>query len=199
MTITAKGDTYQYEDTTALKKDAIGVVAMNGGAAIGNTNPMAVVSASGIAASASFTPVAEAYSAGDTISTAQQFAFTFANGLVVPSGSSIRILTSSIKIEATAVISGETSYTLHLYTVTPPSAQANNAAWTLASADLPSYAGSIALGTPVDLGAALYVKTGGINLDIVLAGTSLFGSLVTVGAFTATAVARQIRLIGVAL
>lgn len=155
---------------------------------------------SGISASASFTPVAEAYSAADTISTAQQFIFTHTrNGLVVPAGSMIRILTSSIKIDATAVISGETSYTLHLYTVTPPSAQANNAAWTLASADLPSYAGSIALGTPVDLGAALYVKTGGINLDIALAGSSLFGSLVTVGAFTAAAVARQIRLHGIVL
>lgn len=155
---------------------------------------------SGISASASFTPVAEAYSAADTISTAQEFLFTHTrNGLVVPAGSMIRILTSSIKIDATAVISGETSYTLHLYTVTPPSAQANNAAWTLASADLPYYAGSIALGTPVDLGAALYVKTGGINLDIALAGTSLFGSLVTVGGFTATAVARQIRLHGIVL
>lgn len=153
----------------------------------------------GISATASFTPAAAAYSAADQISTAKEFAFTFHNGLAVPSGSSIRILTSSIKIDATAVISGETSYTLHLYTVTPPSAQADNDAWTLASADLPSYAGSIALGTPVDLGAALYVKTGGINLDIALAGTSLFGSLVTVGAFTAAAVARQIRLHGIVL
>ena len=154
---------------------------------------------SGITADASWTPVAEAYSAADTISTAQPLKFSYANGIYAPLGSSIRILTSSIKIDATAVISGETSYTLHLYTVTPPSAQANNAAWTLASADLPYYAGSIALGTPVDLGAALYVKTGGINLDIKMVSDTLYGSLVTVGAFTAAAVARQIRLHGIVL
>lgn len=157
------------------------------------------VSAGGVLGSASWLPVAEAYSAADTISTAQPIQFAFANGVYAPAGSTIRILTASLKIDATAVISGETSYTLHLYTVTPPSAQANNAAWTLASADLPSYAGSIALGTPVDLGAALYVKTGGINLDVKLASDTLWGVLVTVGAFTATAVARQVRLHGIVL
>lgn len=154
---------------------------------------------SGISGSASWLPVAEAYSAADTISTAQPILFAYSNGVVIPARTKIRILTSTIKIDATAVISGETSYTLHLYTVTPPSAQANNAAWTLASADLPSYAGSIALGTPVDLGAALYVKTGGINLDIDLATDTLWGSLVTVGAFTAAAVARQVTLTGIVL
>lgn len=154
---------------------------------------------SGINATASFTPAAAAYTAADMISVAKEFAFTQANGNAVPPGSLIRILTSSIKIDATAVISGETSYTLHLYTATPPSAQADNDAWTLASADLPYYVGSIALGTVVDLGAALYVKTGGINLDITLLSSSLFGVLVTVGGFTAAAVARQIRLHGIVL
>lgn len=164
----------------------------------GPTFPMPLAGA-GVVAIASFTPVAEAYSAGDTISVAQEFEFTLANGLAVPAGTRIRILTSEIKIDATAIISGETSYTLHGYSVTPPSAKANNAAWALESADLPSYRGSLALGAPVDLGAACYVKTGGHNLDVDLAGDSLFGYLVTVGAFTAAAVARQIKLIGIVL
>jgi hypothetical protein len=153
----------------------------------------------GVVASASWTPVAEAYSAADTVSTAQALSWTFSHsGIAVPAGSTIRILTTALKIDATAVISGETSYTLHLYSRTPPSAQANNAVWSLASADLPYYLGSLALGTVVDLGAAVYVKTGSHDLDIGLESnvTSIYGSLVTVGAATLAAVARQITIRG---
>jgi hypothetical protein len=153
----------------------------------------------GVKATASWTPVAEAYSAGDTISTAQALAWTFTHsGIAVPAGSTLRILTSELKIDATAVIASETSYTLHLYSRTPPSAQANNAAWSLASADLPYYLGSLALGTVADLGAAVYVKTGGHNLDIALESghTFIFGGLVGVGAVTLAAVARQVTLRG---
>lgn len=183
MAITAVGDTVVYKTKNDVSKTA----------------DMVVIGGSGIAASASFTPVAEAYGAGDLISTAQEFAFTFANGVAIPAGSLIRILSAVIKIDATAVISGETSYTLQTYGITPPSAQANNAAWTLASGDLTAYKGAISLGTPVDLGAALYVKTTGIDTEFKLTGASLYGQLVTAGAFTAAAVARQISLYGVVL
>lgn len=159
------------------------------------------ISGAGIAAAASFTPAAAAYSAADIVGTTpvQEFAFTYANGLAIPSASLIRILTAIIKIDVTAVQSGETSYTLQCYSVTPPSAQADNAAWTLASADLSAYRGSLNLGTPADLGAALYVKTQYVDTDIKLTGASLFAELVTVGGFTATAVARQVLLYGVVL
>lgn len=153
----------------------------------------------GVVASASFLPSAAAYSAGDIIAAAQEFAFAFPDGDTVPPGSIIRVLSASLKIDQTGIISGETSYTLHLYSVTPPSAQADNDAWTLASADLASYRGSISLGTPADLGAACFVKTGGLSDDVRLAGASLFGRLVTVGGFTATAVARQVVLQGIVL
>jgi hypothetical protein len=153
----------------------------------------------GFSASASFTPAAAAYSAGDLMSVAQQFTFTDANGDAIPVGSLIRILTAVTKIDVASVPSGQTSYNLHLYNVTPPSAQADNAAWTLASGDLASYLGSIALGTPVNLGAALYVKSGYIDYDMRLIGSSIYGVLVTAGAHTAAAVARQIRLHGVVL
>jgi hypothetical protein len=153
----------------------------------------------GVKATASWTPVAEAYSAGDTVSVAQALSWTFTHsGVAVPAGSTLRILTSELKIDATAVIASETSYTLHLYSRTPPSAQANNAAFSLASADLPYYLGSLALGTVADLGAAVYVKTGGHDLDIALESnlTSIYGVLVTVGAPTLAAVARQVTLRG---
>lgn len=156
----------------------------------------------GVYATASFTPAAAAYSANDIMDTAKAFNFTNRSGIQVPPGALIRILTAVMRIDQAAVISGETSYSLALYSVTPPSAQADNAAWTLASADLASYRGTLSLGTPVDLGAACYVKTQfSDQQDILLASgaVGLYGELITAGGFTATAVARQVSLYGIVL
>lgn len=154
----------------------------------------------GIVASASFTPAAAAYGAGDLISVAQVFTFAYLDGRPIQPGALIRVLTTVMKIDQTAVQAGETSYTLPMYSVTPPSAQADNAAWTLASADLAAFRGTLALGTPVDLGAACYVKTQlSDSQDINLTAATLYGELVTTAAFTATAVARQVLLYGIVL
>lgn len=169
------------------------------GSAVDETNPLSVRGINGIYASASFTPAASAYGAGDIQDVAKELAFTFYDGSPIPSGSLIRILTAIMKIDVTSVPSGQTSYTLQTYGVTPPSAQADNDAWTLASGDLTAYKGAISLGTPVDLGSACYVKSQYIDFDIRLTGTSLFGELVTAGAHTAAAVARQVSLYGIIL
>jgi hypothetical protein len=153
----------------------------------------------GISATANFMPAAAAYTANDIMSVAQEFVFTYADGSAIPSGSLIRILTAVMKIDQTSMQASEGAYALQCYTVTPPSAQADNAAWTLASADLPSYAGVIGLGTPLDLGAACHVKSSNIDQDIKLSGTSLFCELQTLATFTATAVARQVFLRAVLL
>lgn len=128
-----------------------------------------------------------AYAANDVLgaATGSTAALTFAN--VAPSGGGHVLLTGlSILIESTGVISGETSYTLHLYTVTPPSALGDNAAWDLPSGDRASYIGGFSIGTPVDLGSTLYVRTDQINAQIYAASSSIFGYLVTVGAYTPT-------------
>jgi hypothetical protein len=161
--------------------------------------PSNIGTASGVSAAANFMPAAAAYSAGDVMDTAKQFLFTDKDGVAVPANSLLRLLTAVMKIDETAVPSGQTSYALQLYNVTPPSAQADNDAWTLASVDLPGYVGSIQLGTPADLGEVLYVKLQYIDFDIRLVGSSLYGRLVTNGAFTSAAVARQVRLHGVPL
>jgi hypothetical protein len=178
--------------------DAVALVD-SAGNPIGAGDGTLSVAATGITASASFTPAAAAYGAGDIMSVAQPFAFTYANGSAIPAGSLIRILTAIVKIDQTALQASEAAYTLQCYSVTPPSAQADNAAWTLASADLPSYRGAIGLGTPVDLGAACYIKTPNVDLDIKLSTASLFAELQTVAGFTATAVARQVLLYGIVL
>lgn len=161
--------------------------------------PKRIVLPSGLTASASIIPVAEAYGAGDQMATAVEFAFVDRDGVAVPTGSIIRILSAKTKIEVASVPAGQTSYMLHLFTVTPPDPQANNAVWALAATQLASYVGAINLGAPVDLGASLFVNAQYVDFDVSLTGTSLWGVLVTVGAHTATAVARQIRLLAVVL
>lgn len=153
----------------------------------------------GVRASANFTPTASAYGAGDLIDVAKEMVFTDKNGLLLPPGSMIRILSTVMKIDVSAVPSGQTSYTGRLYSETPPSAQADNAAWTLASADLSVYRGPIALGTPVDEGACSYIKSQYIDTDVKLTGSSLWMQLITDGAHTPAAVARQVTLYGILL
>ena len=167
-------------------------VAGGGAAPAGTSTDPSYVAPIGCVASASFTPAAAAYGAGDIMDVAKEFAFTYANGLAIPTGSLIRILDVITKIDISALQASEGAYALQCYGVTPPSAQADQDAWTLASADLPSYSGSISLGTPVDLGAALYIKQSNIDVDIKLTTSSLWGRLVTTPGFTATAVARQV-------
>lgn len=164
-----------------------------------DANGSALSSASGIVASASFTPAAASYGAGDIMDVAKEMAWADHNGIAVPSGSLIRVLSTVVKINTTAVPSGQTSYTGRLYSATPPSAQADNDAWTLVSGDLTVYRGPISLGTPVDEGSCLYIKSQYVDTDIKLAGSSLWMELVTDGAHTATAVARQVLLYGVVL
>lgn len=122
-----------------------------------------------------------AYTAGDVFGAAVA-AITIALGAV--SGSSVMITSTRFQRDVSAVASGETSYTLHLYSVTPPSAPADNAAWDLPSGDRASYLGFIDLGTPVDLGSTIYVQQTDVNRVVRLAGTDLFGLIVTNGAYT---------------
>lgn len=101
-----------------------------------------------------------------------------------PSGGNVIITSGELEIDVAAVPTGMTSFRLYLYSVTPPSALADNAAWDLPAGDRASFLGYVDLGTPVDLGSTLYVRTDGINAHFKLAGTSLFGYLVTNGGFT---------------
>jgi len=166
---------------------------------LGNFKVAVNESGLGFSSTQTFTPAAAAYGAADIMDVCKAFTFANAVSAAMPTGSLFRILTATIKIDVTSVPSGQTSYTLHLYSVTQPSAQADNDAWTLASGDLASYLGSISLGTPADKGAALHNKQQYVDYDVRFAGTTIFGVLVTDGAHTAAAVARSVSLHGVVL
>ena len=152
----------------------------------------------GFNSTATFTPAAAAYSANDVMSTAKEFQNI---GPIV--GGYIVITSASLLISETALQASEATYRLHLYNVTPPSAHADNDAWDLPSGDRASYLGFIELGTPVDLGSSLYVESNIINKQIKVPGAagggSIWGELVTIAGFTATATARKVTLNSVSL
>lgn len=127
------------------------------------------------------------YIANDVVgaATGSTAALTFA-GMSTAAGQ-IMITSSQLEIDLSAVTSGMTSFRLYLYNVTPPSAYGDNAAWDLPSGDRASFLGYVDLGTPVDLGSTLYVEVNGINKQLTLASTSLFGYLVTNGAYAGAA------------
>lgn len=154
--------------------------------ASGNLSPIGPLR--GRSASASFTPTAAAYSAGDLMGVAAEFA------LDAPAGATIRIISTGLLVAHTALVASEAGYSLYLYSVTPPSALADNAAWDLPSGDRASWLGTLALGTPVDLGSSLWVEVNNINKQVKLTGTSLFGYLATAAGITPTAAARTVTI-----
>lgn len=100
-------------------------------------------------------------------------------------GGHIRITASTLRVNLSAVTSGMTSFTLHLYNASP-TAILDNAAFDLPSGDRSAYLGSIALGTPADLGSTLFIANDAINKHVKLAAnsTSLYALLVTAGGYT---------------
>jgi hypothetical protein len=124
-----------------------------------------------------------AYAAGDVVGGA--ITFTSAG----PSGGHLLITDADLRIDVSAVPSGMTTFRLHLYDVTPPSAIADNAAWDLPSGDRASYLGYVDLTAPTDQGSTLYTQATAVNRKVKLASasTSLFGYLVTTAGYTPAA------------
>lgn len=139
----------------------------------------------------------DAYTAGDVVG---PLAAAISFPSLGPAAGRIMITSVSLEIDENAIPSGMTSFRLHLYNVTPPSALADNAAWDLPAGDRASYVGFIDLGTPADLGATLFVQTEKVNKQLLLAGTGLFGYLQTIGSYTpASATVHKVTLNAVVL
>lgn len=162
-----------------------------GGAAavdISSTNPLPVIQIGGYTSAVSLTRTADTnvYAANDIIgaATGSTAAIEFTN--VGSSGANIFVSGVELMIESSGLIGGETSYRLHLYSVTPPSALGDNAAFDLPSGDRSAYLGYVDITTPVDLGSTLYASVDNLNKMVKLSGTSLFGYLTTIGGYTPT-------------
>jgi hypothetical protein len=118
-------------------------------------------------------------------------ALTIAN--VGPTAGYILINSIRILLNITAVPSGMGNMILFLYDATPPSAVADNGAFTVASGDRSNLLtpNGISLGTPV-LGVGggtvvLQANNLGLQFKLASAQTSLWAYLVTTGAFTPAA------------
>lgn len=122
-----------------------------------------------------------AYNAGDVVGGA----ITFAG--IAPFGGDILVTSTALRININAIPSGMTSFRLHLYDVTPPSATADNAAWDLPAGDRASYLGYVDLGSPADVGATLFVQTDQVNKQFRARTADLYGYLVTNGGYTPAA------------
>ena len=124
-----------------------------------------------------------AYTANDVVGGA--ITFTSAG----PSGGHLLITTADLRIDVNAIPSGMTTFRLYLYDVTPPSALTDNDAWDLPSGDRASYLGYIDLGSPADLGSTCVAQATqpGLQVKLASASTTLYGYLVTAGAFTPAA------------
>lgn len=127
------------------------------------------------------------YLANDVIgaSTGASAAVEFA--ALAKAGSEFMITGLDFRVHAAALIGGEGAYRLHLYSVTPPSALGDNAAWDVPSGDRASFLGSLDITTPVDEGSTLAIKMREINAQVRMVGTGIFAYLTTTGPHTPTA------------
>lgn len=121
-----------------------------------------------------------AYTANDVVG-ATAAALTFPT--MGSSGGRVQLVWAQLEIDVAAVPAGMTNFLLHFYSVTPPSALADNAPFDIPAGDRASYLGAIDLGTPVDRGSTLTIE-GAQSKYLKLASGSLFAYLVTVGGFT---------------
>jgi hypothetical protein len=129
----------------------------------------------------------DAYTAGDAVGdTGGSAILEFAN--MGASGGNILITSAELEIDVSAVPIGMTGFKLRLYNLAP-TAIADNAAWDLVSGDRTKYLGSISLTQPTDMGSTLVSENDGINKQIKLSGTSVFGILTTDGGYTPTSAA----------
>ena len=142
-------------------------------------------------ATVTFIPAAAEHVAGDAHGVSGEFAS------MGPNGGRIIITSASLLINGgTAEAS---AWRLYLFSSTPPSALADDAAFVLAAGDRASFLGYVDLGTAVDLVDSQWVETHGINKQLKLTGTSLFAYLVNLSTLTPAAVARIVTLHAVAV
>jgi hypothetical protein len=118
------------------------------------------------------------YTAGDVVGGAIQIKeFTAGSEIIVTSA----WLMAHIAANPSSAM---TSFRLHLYRKTPPSALADNAVFDIPSGDREAYIGYVDIGTIADLGSTLFVQATQLNEPYLLNGTGLFGYLVTAAAYT---------------
>jgi hypothetical protein len=163
--------------------DAIGAKTPALGPAAASASVPVVPVATGARRSATITRAANttAYTGNDVVGGVLTFS------AVADSAGTFTIMGVDLMWDFGAIPSGMAAFTLHLYSVTPPSAYADNAAWDLPSGDRASYICSIAIASPVDVGSTLFIGANTPGPVVVALGageTALYGYLVTSAGYT---------------
>lgn len=100
-------------------------------------------------------------------------------------GGEVLITSACIEYHVASVPAGLTTFSLHLYGATPPSALADNATYDLPAGDRVLHLGKFTSSQILDEGATLKICNNAINCQVTVpAGGILFGYLVTTAAFT---------------
>lgn len=159
-----------------------------------------IISAVGTAATNAFTTQGTPYTGTSTVTrAANQTPYTAGDvvggALTIatagPSGGDVIMDALRLMLNITALPAGMTSFTLHVYNATPPSAIVDNGVWTLGSGDRAAYLGNIQNIVPALLGTGTATPfaqlQGFIDQYKLVGGTSLFAYLVTNGGFTPAA------------
>jgi hypothetical protein len=134
---------------------------------------------------------ATAYTAGDMIGVADSGTPANAGSAILEfanigpaAGAAILLVDWSLMISLNAIPSGMTGFRMALYNAAPD-AKLDNDAWDLSSSgDRSKYLGFIDMGAPADLGSTLFAQVQNVPKQVQLVGTSLFGVLRTLGAYT---------------
>lgn len=194
--------------TAPLAADKALVVALspnsvnaNGQATMANSAPVVIASnqaafpvtvtlpATGHTGTATFTTGTTSYAVNDVVgASGASGALDF--GVCGISANNVLVTSVELEIDSATIIAGETNYILYLYNVTPASAINDSSPFTLGAGDRAAFLSKITLPNVSVEGvttATLYCRTDGINQHVKLAGTDLFGYLVSVGTFTPTA------------
>jgi hypothetical protein len=137
--------------------------------------------------SAAFTPGAAAHGALDCIGAAAEFKF-------MGTGPGEHRTINSVSLVIAGGTAVTTTWQVHLYDVTPPSAIADNAVYNLPAGDQSSYLGFFTITQTADTGDAQYAEVNGVGKQIKLRGTSVFAYLVAVSAITTEAVAHTVTI-----
>ena len=152
-------------------------------AGVGRTSSVGFSASSSQARPDNATP----YTAGDVVGAA------ITNRSFAPINSSINaghiVITGAwLKYKAAGIISGMTTWRLHLYNAAPTNI-ADNAAYNMATADESKYLGYIEFPALEDLGDNLWRHVDNLNLKrkLAAASTTIYGLLETVGGFTPAA------------
>lgn len=138
----------------------------------------------GISATQTRPDNATPYAALDVVGADAAANLTFAG--VGVAGQLVAILGAMLEIGVAAVPAGMAGFRLHLYSAAP-TAITDNLAYDLPAGDRAKHLGWVDITTPVDLGATIWAQVDGVNHTVLLAGTALYGILVTVGAYTPSA------------